>query len=210
MAYRKNCVGTQKQVLICHGERSIEVWAIVSSKSAVWAGGQHFLQRMHVRSLKTSAQSVQSYRVLCRYPRIYADSKDPHQTARMRLLIWVFAGRTCGLVETAVSRLKCSVSIIHFQTFCFVVLLPFSQIFCPYHTFAFYFILVYYSLLIFNPFMPKGPFYLKPLGWSISFVKNVWLVFIIIMLYRSSLFNANSADPDQTPHSLASDLSLHC
>ena len=32
------------------------------------------------------------------------------------------------------------------------------------------------------------------------------------MLYRKkkTVFNANSVDPDQAPHSAASDLSLHC
>ena len=34
-------------------------------------------------------------------------------------------------------------------------------------------------------------------------------MFIITMFYRNSC-NSNSADPDQMPHSAASDLGLHC
>ena len=36
--------------------------------------------------------------------------EDSDQTARMRRLIWVFAGRICNLVGTAVSRLICNAS----------------------------------------------------------------------------------------------------
>ena len=35
------------------------------------------------------------------------------------------------------------------------------------------------------------------------------MVFTIAMLYKSSVFNANSVEPDQTPRSAASDLGLH-
>ena len=35
-------------------------------------------------------------------------------------------------------------------------------------------------------------------------------VFIIAMLYRIFVLNANSVDPDQTPRSRASDKGLHC
>ena len=61
----------------------------------------------------------------------------------------------------------------------------------------------------FNPFMLNGLFYLNSLGRSIFHIRGVWLVFIIIMFCRNEL-NANSVDPDQTPHSVASDLGLYC
>ena len=39
--------------------------------------------------------------------------------------------------------------------------------------------------------------------------KSVLLDFIITMFYRISVFNANSADPDQTPQDAESDQGLH-
>ena len=39
---------------------------------------------------------------------------------------------------------------------------------------------------------------------------GVWLFFIIVVFVEISELNANSVDPDQTPHSAASDLDLHC
>ena len=47
---------------------------------------------------------------------------------------------------------------------------------------------------------------------SISNIRCVWLVFITSLSYivEISECNANSADPDQTPRSAASDLGLHC
>ena len=38
----------------------------------------------------------------------------------------------------------------------------------------------------------------------------VWLFLIIRRFIEIPVFNANSIDPDQTPHSAASDLGLHC
>ena len=58
--------------------------------------------------------------------------------------------------------------------------------------------------------MPNDIFYLYYSDGSISNIKGVWLVFIVAMFYRNSCFNANSVDPDQTPHSAASDLCLDC
>ena len=43
---------------------------------------------------------------------------------------------------------------------------------------------------------------------SISNLRGVWYIFIICI--EMSLFNANSVDPDQMPHYVASDLGLHC
>ena len=60
----------------------------------------------------------------------------------------------------------------------------------------------------FNPFMPNELFYNHSLDLSISNIRGVCLAFIIfIEIHR---FNSNSADPDQIPHSAASDLGLHC
>ena len=43
-----------------------------------------------------------------------------------------------------------------------------------------------------------------------SYIKGVWLVFIISCFVEISEFNAVSVDIDQTPRSAASDLGLHC
>ena len=59
-----------------------------------------------------------------------------------------------------------------------------------------------------NPFMPNGLFYLNSFNRSISHIRGVWLVFIIIMFCRISELNLNSVDPDQMPHSEAADLGL--
>ena len=61
------------------------------------------------------------------------------------------------------------------------------------------------------PFKPSGVFYLNSLDRSISYIRGVWLVFISTMFFKEiSEFNANSVDPDQMPHSAASDQGLHC
>ena len=57
--------------------------------------------------------------------------------------------------------------------------------------------------------MLSGLFHLKSLDKSISYIKGVWLDFIIIMFHKISEFNANRVDPDQTLHSAASDPGLH-
>ena len=61
-----------------------------------------------------------------------------------------------------------------------------------------------------NPLMPSRIFYL--IIWAVPFsVQRVsGLLFLLLLLVENSAFNANSADPDQTPHSVASDLGLHC
>ena len=63
-----------------------------------------------------------------------------------------------------------------------------------------------------NPFMPSGLFYLNSLDRSISYIKGSWLVFFLLLscFVEMSEPNANSADPNQTPRSVASDLGLHC
>ena len=66
---------------------------------------------------------------------------------------------------------------------------------------------------MFYPFMPSGLFKLNTSDRSTSNIKSVWLVFYYYHVNRKKknyVFNANSVDPDQTPRSAASDLSLHC
>ena len=58
--------------------------------------------------------------------------------------------------------------------------------------------------------MPSGFFYFNSLDGFISYIRGVWLVFIIIIFAEISELNANSVDPDQMPHSAVSDLGLHC
>ena len=57
--------------------------------------------------------------------------------------------------------------------------------------------------------MPTGIFYLNFLDRSISYIRSVWLVLLSYFVEIPEL-NANSVDPDQMPHSVASDLGLHC
>ena len=58
--------------------------------------------------------------------------------------------------------------------------------------------------------MPNELFYKHSLDRSISNIRGVWLVLILPCFIEIHVFKANSADPDQTPRSAASDLSLHC
>ena len=58
--------------------------------------------------------------------------------------------------------------------------------------------------------MPNGLFHLNSSDQSISNIRGIWLVFIIPCFIESPVFNAKSVDPDQMPHSVASDLGLHC
>ena len=41
-------------------------------------------------------------------------------------------------------------------------------------------------------------------------IRGIWLDFTITIFYRIPVFNSNSADHDQMPHSVASDLGLCC
>ena len=59
------------------------------------------------------------------------------------------------------------------------------------------------------PFMPSGLFYLNSLDKSISYIRGVWTVFIIMFVEISEL-NASSVDPDQPLRSAAYDPGLHC
>ena len=58
--------------------------------------------------------------------------------------------------------------------------------------------------------MSGGRFCLYYLARSISNRKGVKLFFIITMFIEIHILYANSVNPDQTPHSAASDLGLHC
>ena len=58
--------------------------------------------------------------------------------------------------------------------------------------------------------MPGGFFYFNSLDGVISYIRGVWLIFIIVMFVGISELNTNSVDSDQTPRSVASDLDLHC
>ena len=60
-----------------------------------------------------------------------------------------------------------------------------------------------------NPYLPSGLFHPCQLDKSISKFRAVWCTFSIFILNRISL-QANSVDPDQTPHSVAFDQGLHC
>ena len=66
------------------------------------------------------------------------------------------------------------------------------------------------DICIINPFMPNGFFYLHSLGWSISNIRGDWLALLLSCFVEISGFNVNRLDPDQTPHSAASDGALHC
>ena len=66
------------------------------------------------------------------------------------------------------------------------------------------------SMQSFNPFMPGRLLYLISLDESISIIRGVWLIFLSPCFIYIPVFNANSIDPDQTPHFAASDLGLHC
>ena len=61
-----------------------------------------------------------------------------------------------------------------------------------------------------NPFVRNGLSYLNALDGSDSSRRDVWLFLVLQCFTEISVFNANSVDPDQTPHSAASDLGLHC
>ena len=60
-----------------------------------------------------------------------------------------------------------------------------------------------------NLFLPNEFFYLNSLDRSISNRKGVMLNCINAMFIWISVFNANSIDPDQMPHFVATDLGLY-
>ena len=58
--------------------------------------------------------------------------------------------------------------------------------------------------------MPSGLFYFNSLDRSISNIRGVWLVLLLSCFVDISEHNANSVNHDQMPHSVVSDLGLHC
>ena len=57
--------------------------------------------------------------------------------------------------------------------------------------------------------MPNGLLYLHSSDRSISNIRGVWLVLLLLCFIEIQVFNANSVDPDQTPRIAAFDLGLH-
>ena len=61
---------------------------------------------------------------------------------------------------------------------------------------------------MFNPFTSSGLFYHNALNQSIS-NSRVSGKFLLLCFIEIPVFNVNSVDPDQMPHSVTSDLGLH-
>ena len=57
--------------------------------------------------------------------------------------------------------------------------------------------------------MPSGILYLS-LDESITNLRGVCFVVLVSCFIEIHVLNANSVDPDLSPHSVASDLGLHC
>ena len=58
--------------------------------------------------------------------------------------------------------------------------------------------------------MPSDLFCLNSLDLSIFKLRDIWLFSVLPCDIKIPVFNANNADPDQTPRSAASDQGLHC
>ena len=66
-------------------------------------------------------------------------------------------------------------------------------------------------MFLLNPYKPRGLFYHNSLDRFISYIRSVWLVFIILSCFvEISELNTNSVNPDQTPRSAASDQGVLC
>ena len=60
-----------------------------------------------------------------------------------------------------------------------------------------------------NPFTPSRLFYFNSFEQPVSKRRSVYSLFLLTCCFKETLaFNANSADPDETPRSAASDLAL--
>ena len=64
--------------------------------------------------------------------------------------------------------------------------------------------------VVFNPYMPSGLCYLNSFDRSSSNRRDVYLFLLLLWFTEIHVFNANSVDSDQMPHSVASDLVLRC
>ena len=69
---------------------------------------------------------------------------------------------------------------------------------------------VHFMRTAFNPFIPNGNFHRYRLEQSISVLRDVRWYFSFLFKFLQKIMHANSGDPDQTPHSVASDPGLHC
>ena len=58
--------------------------------------------------------------------------------------------------------------------------------------------------------MPSGLFYRSCLNQSVSNIRVSDLFLSLLCFIEIPVFNANIVDSDQMPHSVASDLGLHC
>ena len=56
----------------------------------------------------------------------------------------------------------------------------------------------------------SGLFYCNSLDWSIANSRVSGQFLLIFCFIEISVLNANSVNPDQMPHFVASDLGLHC
>ena len=61
-----------------------------------------------------------------------------------------------------------------------------------------------------NPFTSSGLFYHNSLDWSISNSRVSGKFLLLLCFIEIPVFNANSVDCDQSPHSVVSDLGLQC
>ena len=66
------------------------------------------------------------------------------------------------------------------------------------------------TLLLLNPHLLSGPIHPYQLDESTASFRGVWCTFSFYFYFEYIFLLANSEDPDQTPHSVASDLGLHC
>ena len=69
---------------------------------------------------------------------------------------------------------------------------------------------VHFMRTAFKPFIPNGISHSYQLEQSISVLRDVRWYFSFLFKFQKKIKQANSGDPDQTPHSVASDLGLHC
>ena len=63
---------------------------------------------------------------------------------------------------------------------------------------------------LFNPVKLNGNSLYYYLEQSISVLRDVGWYFSFLFKMKENIIEANSGDPDQMPHSAASDLGLHC
>ena len=83
----------------------------------------------------------------------------------------------------------------------FELVLKIAAVYKYYHKYHYRIGLIYsWHTINVNPLKPSELFYLNSLDRSISRIRGVYLVFIIIMFCIISIseFNASSVDPDQT------------